>query len=63
MMLAVNRSSRCCSPALRRAMTSSRMRVSSLVVGTMRMIAERTYVLGFECCLLAAHFELGVPTT
>jgi hypothetical protein len=30
---------------------------------TMRMIAERTYVLGFECCLLAAHFELGVPTT
>jgi len=30
---------------------------------TMRMIAERTYVLAFECCLLAAHFELGVPTT
>lgn len=30
---------------------------------TMRMIAERTYLLGFECCLLAAHFELGVPTT
>jgi hypothetical protein len=30
---------------------------------TMRMIAERTYVLGFECCLLAAHFDLGVPTT
>ena len=30
---------------------------------TMRMIAERTYVIGFECCLLAAHFELGVPTT
>lgn len=30
---------------------------------TMRMIAERTYVLGFECCLLAAHFDFGVPTT
>lgn len=30
---------------------------------TMRMIAERTYVLAYECCLLAAHFELGVPTT
>ncbi len=30
---------------------------------TLRMIAERTYVLGFECCLLAAHFDLGVPTT
>jgi hypothetical protein len=30
---------------------------------TMRMIAERTYVLAFECCLLAAHFDLGVPTT
>jgi hypothetical protein len=29
---------------------------------TMRMIAERTYVLGFECCLLAAHIVLGVPT-
>jgi hypothetical protein len=28
----------------------------------MRMIAERTYVLGFECCLLAAHIVLGVPT-
>lgn len=28
---------------------------------TMRMIAERTYVLGFECCLLAAHILLGVP--
>lgn len=30
---------------------------------TMRMIAERTYVIAFECCLLAAHFDLGVPTT
>lgn len=29
---------------------------------TMRMIAERTYVLGYECCLLAAHVVLGVPT-
>ena len=29
---------------------------------TMRMIAERTYVLGFECCHLAAHIVLGVPT-
>lgn len=30
---------------------------------TMRMIAERTYVLGFECCLLAVNLTLGVPTT
>jgi hypothetical protein len=30
---------------------------------TMRMIAERTYVLGFECCHLAAHIDLGVPTS
>lgn len=30
---------------------------------TMRMLAERTYVLAFECCLLAAHVTLGVPTT
>lgn len=29
---------------------------------TMRMIAERTYVIGFECCHLAAHIVLGVPT-
>jgi hypothetical protein len=29
---------------------------------TLRMQAERTYVLGFECCLLAAHIVLGVPT-
>jgi hypothetical protein len=30
---------------------------------TLRMIAERTYVLGFECCLIAAHIQLGVPVT
>jgi hypothetical protein len=30
---------------------------------TMRMIAERTYVLGFTCCHLAAHITLGVPVT
>jgi hypothetical protein len=30
---------------------------------TLRMIAERTYVIGFECCLLAAQLTLGVPTT
>jgi len=29
---------------------------------TLSMIAERTYVIGFECCLLAAHIVLGVPT-
>lgn len=29
---------------------------------TLRMQAERTYLLGFECCLLAAHITLGVPT-
>lgn len=29
---------------------------------TIRMLAERTYVIGFECCLLAAHIALGVPT-
>ncbi|MEU9323193.1 hypothetical protein AB0D91_05175 [Streptomyces canus] len=29
---------------------------------TLRMLAERTYVIGFECCLLAAHIALGVPT-
>ncbi|HEX9832289.1 MAG TPA: hypothetical protein VGA66_04235, partial [Mycobacterium sp.] len=29
---------------------------------TIRMIAERTYLLGFECCHLAAHIVLGVPT-
>lgn len=30
---------------------------------TMRMIAERTYVMAFECCLLAANVQLGVPVT
>ncbi len=30
---------------------------------TLRMIAERTYVLTFECCHLAALVDLGVPTT
>jgi hypothetical protein len=29
---------------------------------TLRMQAERNYLLGFECCLLAAHITLGVPT-
>lgn len=29
---------------------------------TVKMIAERTYVLGFSCCLLAALVNLGVPT-
>jgi hypothetical protein len=29
---------------------------------TLSMLAERTYVIGFECCLLAAHIALGVPT-
>lgn len=29
---------------------------------TIRMLAERTYLIGFECCLLAAHITLGVPT-
>lgn len=29
---------------------------------TLRMQAERTYVIGYECCLLAAHIVLGVPT-
>ena len=29
---------------------------------TMKMIAERTYVLGFSCCLIAALVDLGVPT-
>lgn len=30
---------------------------------TIRMLAERTYLLGYECCLLAAHLTIGVPTT
>lgn len=29
---------------------------------TMQMIAERTYVIGWECCHLAALISLGVPT-
>lgn len=29
---------------------------------TLKMIAERTYVLGFSCCLLAVLVNLGVPT-
>lgn len=29
---------------------------------TLRMQAERSYLIGFECCLLAAHIVLGVPT-
>lgn len=29
---------------------------------TLQMLAERTYLIGFECCLLAAHIVLGVPT-
>ncbi|WP_345633706.1 hypothetical protein [Streptomyces lacrimifluminis] len=29
---------------------------------TLQMLAERNYLLGFECCLLAAHIVLGVPT-
>lgn len=29
---------------------------------TMRLIAERTYVLAYECCLIAAHVILGTPT-
>lgn len=29
---------------------------------TLRMLAERTYVIGYTCCLLAAHIALGVPT-
>lgn len=30
---------------------------------TLRMIAERTYVLGWECCHIAALIDLGVPNT
>lgn len=32
------------------------------IENTYRMIAERVYVLGFECCHLAARVTLGVPT-
>lgn len=30
---------------------------------TLQMLAERNYLIGFECCLLAAHIVLGVPTS
>lgn len=30
---------------------------------TVKMIAERTYVIGYSCCLLAALIDIGVPTT
>jgi hypothetical protein len=30
---------------------------------TMKMIAERTYVLGFSCCHIAALVDLGVPVS
>lgn len=30
---------------------------------TVKHIASRTYLLGFECCLYAALVDLGVPTT
>jgi len=29
---------------------------------TYHMVAERVYVLGFECCLFATQIQLGVPT-
>lgn len=32
------------------------------VENTYHLIAQRTYVLGFECCLFAARVNLGVPT-
>lgn len=32
------------------------------VENTYKLIAERVYVLGFECCHLAARLTLGVPT-
>lgn len=41
-------------------MTSPRDSIDR-AANTLRMIAERTYVLGFECCLLAAHLFVGVP--
>jgi len=46
----------------------SDMRVTTLAESfnraenTVHMLAERTYVLGFECCLIAALVNLGVPT-
>jgi hypothetical protein len=30
---------------------------------TVKMIAERTYVVGYSCCLLATLINLGVPTS
>lgn len=30
---------------------------------TVKWMAERTYVIGFECCLLAAQVDTGVPVT
>lgn len=32
------------------------------IENTYKMIAERAYVIGFECCHLAARLTLGVPT-
>ncbi|WP_460071077.1 hypothetical protein [Streptomyces sp. YKOK-I1] len=29
---------------------------------SLQMLAERNYLIGFECCHLAAHIVLGVPT-
>jgi hypothetical protein len=29
---------------------------------TVQMIAERTYVIGYSCCLIAALIDIGVPT-
>jgi hypothetical protein len=33
------------------------------IENTHKMIAERVYVIGFECCHLATLVDLGVPTT
>lgn len=42
----------------------SRMRDSlDRSTNTIRMLAERTYIIAYECCLLAAHVQLGVPVT
>jgi hypothetical protein len=41
---------------------ASPMQSFDRVENTYRMIAQRTYVLGFECCLYAARVNLGVPT-
>jgi hypothetical protein len=29
---------------------------------TVKMLAERTYVIGYSCCLIAALIDIGVPT-